>query len=209
MPTSEATLFRVYALDELGPDGYPRAWHRVAVDDLGIGVLTERRFGIKDLVREQAGHRCVRCHHPYRNGEHGSGEWSACDERCRFDHVPFRLVYENDPGPDPPLGSGLCRPVAERSTFQRIEARWRILTVHHLNGDKSDCRWWNLCPLCQRCHLTIQGRVVMERAFILEHSSWFKPYAAGWYAWKYLGEDIGRDEAVARQDELLALERIF
>ncbi len=48
----------------------------------------------------------------------------------------------------------------------------------------------------------------MERAFIFEHSDWFKPHAAGWYAWKYLNEDITLAEARERQDELLALERL-
>lgn len=28
-----------------------------------------------------------------------------------------------------------------------------ILTVHHINGDKADCRDENLIALCQRCHL--------------------------------------------------------
>ena len=32
------------------------------------------------------------------------------------------------------------------------------LTVHHLNGDKSDCSDKNLVALCQRCHLHIQAR---------------------------------------------------
>lgn len=32
-----------------------------------------------------------------------------------------------------------------------------ILTVHHLSGDKSDCRWENLLVCCQKCHLHIQG----------------------------------------------------
>jgi hypothetical protein len=36
--------------------------------------------------------------------------------------------------------------------------------------------------------------------------TWFKPYAAGWYAWSYLGEDLTREETMARMDELLALE---
>ena len=48
-------LFRLYAPEDAGKDGYPGAWHTT----------------IKHLVREQAGFRCVRCHHPYRNGEHG------------------------------------------------------------------------------------------------------------------------------------------
>jgi hypothetical protein len=43
----------------------------------------------------------------------------------------------------------------------------------------------------------------MERIWPWPHSEWFKPYAAGWYAWVYLGEDITREETLARLDELL------
>jgi 5-methylcytosine-specific restriction endonuclease McrA len=32
-----------------------------------------------------------------------------------------------------------------------------VLTVHHLDGDKSNCAWENLLVCCQRCHLHIQG----------------------------------------------------
>jgi len=85
---------------------------------------------------------------------------------------------------------------------------WRILTVHHLDGDKSNCRWWNLPPLCQRCHLSVQARVVMEQPYIFEHSAWFRPYAAGFYAWKYLHQDLSREEVMKRIEELLALERM-
>ena len=59
---------------------------------------------------------------------------------------------------------------------------WRVLTVHHLDGDKANCQWFNLAALCQRCHLTIQGKVVMERVWAFEHSPWFVPYVAGYYA---------------------------
>lgn len=31
------------------------------------------------------------------------------------------------------------------------------LTVHHLDGDKSNCRPKNLVALCQRCHLRVQA----------------------------------------------------
>jgi len=56
------------------------------------------------------------------------------------------------------------------------------LTVHHLDGNKANCEWWNLAALCQRCHLCIQGKVVMNRVWMFEHSEWFKPYVAGYYA---------------------------
>ena len=84
-----------------------------------------------------------------------------------------------------------------------------VLTVHHLDLDKSNCRWWNLLALCQRCHLTIQAKVNLEQLWPFEHSDWFKPYVAGWYAFRYLGEDLGRAEALKRLPELLALERLI
>ncbi|HEY6019866.1 MAG TPA: hypothetical protein VIY48_08150 [Candidatus Paceibacterota bacterium] len=56
------------------------------------------------------------------------------------------------------------------------------LTVHHLDIDPSNCAWWNIPALCQRCHLHIQGKVVMERLYMFEHSEWFKPYVGGYYA---------------------------
>lgn len=205
MQTSERTLFRVYEQDELGPDGYPRAWHRIDMPALSMEFLCGTTdYGIKDIVRAAADHRCVRCGHPYRKGAHGNGEWSPCDERCTHEgSMRWRFA-------DRKHGWECVNrrwPVMDRDSAV-VEAHWRILTVHHLTGVKADLHWWNLAALCQRCHLTIQGRVVMERAFILEHSDWFKPYAAGWYAHKYLGEDLTREEAVARQDELLALERL-
>lgn len=82
------------------------------------------------------------------------------------------------------------------------------LTCHHLSMDKADCRWFNVVALCQRCHLEIQHKVILDRPWVmLPHSEWFTPYVAGFYAWKYLGLDLSRDEVMARLDELLALER--
>jgi hypothetical protein len=82
-----------------------------------------------------------------------------------------------------------------------------VLTVHHLNGIKSNCLWWNLAALCQVCHLSVQGRVDMEQMWLLEHSDWFKPYAAGWYAHSYWGQELTRSQVLTRLDALLALER--
>lgn len=82
------------------------------------------------------------------------------------------------------------------------------LTVHHADLDPGNNRWWNLLPLCCPCHLTIQARVIMERPWVMtEHTPWFRPYVAGWYAWRYLGEDLTRQEVEARMDEMLQLER--
>lgn len=84
----------------------------------------------------------------------------------------------------------------------------RILTTHHFDGDKSNDQWWNLMALCQVCHLQIQGRVDPNIPYFLEHSEWAKPYVAGFYAWKYEGRAVSRDEAEERMDELLSHERL-
>lgn len=78
------------------------------------------------------------------------------------------------------------------------------LTVHHLSGDKSDCQWHNLVALCQRCHLRIQAKVKMERVWMFEHSPWFRPYVAGYYAARY-GLPTNRAWVEARIDQLIAL----
>ena len=184
-------LLRVY-LDPatIRDDGYPDAWHHE----------TDGGPPIKDYVRALAGDRCERCGHPYEKGLYGRGEWSPCDDRCthggpvRYQGGEVGLgAWEHYDGPDV-------------TVCEYVEARWRILTVHHLNGVKHDCRWWNLAALCQRCHLTIQGRVTMERSYFGEHTEWFKPHAAGFYASHYLSLELDRDETLARLDELLALE---
>lgn len=56
------------------------------------------------------------------------------------------------------------------------------LTVHHLDMDPSNNAWWNLAALCQRCHLTVQSKVKMERPWMFEHTKWIRPFVAGFYA---------------------------
>lgn len=145
-------------------------------------------------VRAEAGHRCIRCGHPFESGKHGHGEWSPCDEHCRHDgpiRVDGRVIEK--------IGNiGIAGMI--------IEAKWRVLTVHHLDGDKANDAWWNTLALCQRCHLHIQTKVDPRVPWMLEHSPWFRPYVAGFYAHKYEGRMITREEVVARMDELLAHE---
>jgi 5-methylcytosine-specific restriction endonuclease McrA len=77
-----------------------------------------------------------------------------------------------------------------------------VLTVHHLDLDPANNEWWNIPPLCQRCHLHIQGKVIMERKWMFDHSDWFKPYAAGYYAYQH-GLPADHDYVMAHLDELL------
>lgn len=189
-----SAAFRAYTVDELGDDGYPPEWHAT----------------IKHAVRAHAGDRCVRCGHPYLKG---AGEWSPCDERCTHGE-PYRYAWNGGwegVNADTRLDAAHALPagvVVRQIAPRRVEAQWRILTVHHLDGDKGNCRWWNLAALCQRCHLQIQGRVQMARVWPWEHSPWFRPYVAGYYAWVYLREDLTRDQVDVRLGELLALEAI-
>lgn len=200
---------------EAGRDGYPPEWNRIA----------DLEHGIKDIVRGEAGNRCVRCNHPY---EKGAGEWSRCDTSCQHftlkDGWGERRIIMADRTVVPELAGLDIRYRLHGAPFlvkvggdtkppgfgeiDRIEARWRILTVHHLDGRKGNCRWWNLAALCQRCHLQIQGKVKMERVWPWEHSTWFQPYVAGYYAFVYLGQELERAEVESRLDGLLALERM-
>jgi hypothetical protein len=166
---------------------------------------------IGDATRERAGHRCIRCRHPYRVGQQGSGEWSPCDAQCR--HVgPFGYQYrDGDIVVDESIQSTNAGERASVAIFipgrPRLVAQWRILTVHHLDGNKANGSWWNLLALCQRCHLQIQCRVNPDQPWLFEHSEWFRPYVAGFYAKKYLGVELTREEVEQRLEELLALER--
>lgn len=244
----DMTVFREYEPHELRAARYPLAW-----DQLGDGhddllnaadmVLPGSMVGVKDIVRQVAGHRCQRCGHPYYVGKGlgvwetigpagadpsaflttaqclvGLGQdtmaldkptrvhWSPCDIRCTHG-APTRWrrgsevwIPDGDLCAADSIGHGVSR-------GYEIQAAYRILTVHHLNERKHDLRWWNLAALCQRCHLTIQRKVTMEIAYPWEHTPWFRPHAAAWYALRYLGEHLTYTETITRLDELLALGR--
>jgi len=57
----------------------------------------------------------------------------------------------------------------------------RTLTVHHLDGDKANLARWNLMPLCQACHLSVQARVDPEIPLMFPPSDWSIPYFLGLY----------------------------
>lgn len=158
---------------------------------------------ISDATWAAAGHRCIRCGHPYRKGEHGKGEWTACDTGCHhsgpFGAVGFGGLF---------LEMTDTAAHLEITAGNKVFAKWRIGTVHHFDGRKDNCVWWNLLALCQRCHLKTQARVDPNVPYMFEHSDWLKPYVAGFYAHKYEGRTITRVDAVADLERLLALERI-
>jgi hypothetical protein len=92
-------------------------------------------------------------------------------------------------GEYPPTWSEIARAVKDAADWKCVRCghshdpeNGYTLTVHHLDIDPSNCAWWNCPALCQRCHLRIQGKVVLERFWMFDHSEWFKPYLAGYYA---------------------------
>ena len=165
---------------------------------------------ISDATWAAAGHRCIRGGHPYRKGEHGKGEWTPCDERCSHGH-PISLECVGSISVSEALAKMMamqCDIPGLIKAGHKVCAQWRIGTVHHMDGDKDNCVWWNLLALCQRCHLTIQSRVNPQQPYMLEHSDWFKPYVAGFYAFKYEGRQLTREQAIEEMPRLLAIERI-
>jgi hypothetical protein len=65
--------------------------------------------------------------------------------------------------------------------------------------------------LCQVCHFKIQIKVNPERPWVFEHSEWFKPYVCGWYAWRYFGLHLTREQVFEddwNRELLLSIERL-
>ena len=150
---------------------YPLDWNRCTLCGGNYtntdGDACPRCLGmgsIKARVRLEAGHRCLRCLHPYvpkgdakilgRKPSWQPEGWSACDEQC-VHKGPIRAAGEVfEDLDDARLHLKLLewkRRLGEEIPKARIEAQFRVLTVHHLSGDKGDCRWQNLVALCQRC----------------------------------------------------------
>lgn len=66
-------------------------------------------------------------------------------------------------------------PCDEHCTHPGIgDGKMRVLTCHHLDGDKSEVRLWNLAALCQVCHLQIQGRVAWYQEYAFPHTPWMQ-----------------------------------
>lgn len=73
-----------------------------------------------------------------------------------------------------------------------------MLTVHHLDGDKWNCEWWNLSALCQQCHLRIQSRVDFTKPYYrwdweamkpeAVHSLWLARHIKGYNVWALLND---------------------
>lgn len=143
----------------------------------------------------EAGFRCVRCGHPNGRWSRPGNDHHQAARLLTHTYGAKARVYELEDG-----GAWLrcyLLPCDDRCTHDPEAHDHRILTVHHLDGVKANLAWWNLMAACQRCHLEIQGRVRMEQAYLHPHTDWFRPYAAGFYAFTVLGLRLTREEVEA------------
>lgn len=155
------------------------------------GEYIADRKALHNAVRAEAGNRCIRCGHP--EGDKMGKRLVRFDEDDILFERPIPAGWAHDPMPC----DDLC-------THER-NGKLRILTVHHLTGQKDDNRWWNLLALCQVCHLQVQGKVIPEQAYLHPHTPWFVPYVCGFYAATIGGLDITREEADADPHRYLKL----
>lgn len=156
-------------------------------------------------VKHQAGWRCVRCGHPHEK----PGQRIACTTDCDLNYHPE--WHKTPPGRATVEDYTRGKVTAMNwrgDTWVRTRQRQRVLTVAHLDDDKSNCAWWNLAALCQVCHLVTQAKIEMDRPWLLPHSEWFEPYVAGFYAHKYLGLQLTQGEVNEGLEALLILERM-
>lgn len=155
------------------------------------GCYPENWPAISLEVKERAGWRCVRCHHPFAPD---TSSPLFCDEACDRSRGIHRRIRggEFDRG----------------NMINTSTAAWLNAInygVHHFDGDKGNCRWWNLMAMCNSCHLKTQSSVIPERPWLLEHSEWAKPYVGGFYAWWFAKREPTRAEVEKDVDLFLAL----
>lgn len=121
------------------------------------------------------------------------------------------IMRQLDRGEYPPNWKEIAKQVKDNAGWRCVRCDHQhdtksgyCLTVHHLDANKSNCDWWNLAPLCQRCHLTIQGKVILHRPWYLPHSKWFRPFVAGYYA-SVNGLPTDKGYVLSNVDYLLAV----
>lgn len=176
------------------------------------GAYVADRKAVHNAVRASVGNRCIRCGHP-----EGDKMWMTDDVNrvVELETLSGVLVYEKFGGAEwqrSTLGRCGAGPwmvtrlmPCDAQCTHAVNDKLRILTVHHLTGQKDDNRWWNLLALCQVCHLTIQGKVIPEQAYLHPHTPWVVPYVCGFYAATIGGIAITREQADADPHRYLRL----
>ena len=72
----------------------------------------------------------------------------------------------------------------ERCGHPHDKPSGHVLTCHHLDYNRSNCKDWNLAALCQKCHLIIQARFWISQMWMFDNTEpWMKPHIDGYLAW--------------------------
>ena len=79
----------------------------------------------------------------------------------------------------------------ERCGRGHSPAEGYTLTVHHLDGNPSNCADWNLAALCQRCHLSVQARFNIMQLWLMEPDSWLVPHIQAMNEYMKRGDNNG------------------
>jgi len=156
---------------------YPHNWARIS-----YRVKRVHRF------------RCERCGHPHVPAQPKNGILDLWNNDFGLEQLAmFPSEWVTGRGR---RSVGMARPAYERDTlcdslcehdppFTNLlhKGKPRVLTVHHLDGDKSNCALWNLAALCQVCHLEVQAKVAWEQTYFLPHSPWMTWHIKRYRRW--------------------------
>jgi len=78
------------------------------------------------------------------------------------------------------------------------------VTTIHMDGDKSNNRWWNCLPLCFTCDASNVDWFYLWSG-MPECPQWLAPYLAGHYGFHHIGEDFTRWEVDILLEELIRI----
>ena len=78
----------------------------------------------------------------------------------------------------------------EHCGHEHAPGKGYTLTVHHLDGDKSNCGFGNLVALCQRCHLRIQAKYVPGQLWLCAVPGWVARRGLNEDGWRAAGAPI-------------------
>jgi 5-methylcytosine-specific restriction endonuclease McrA len=132
--------------------------------------MADKDVGRGQQMKRTKGHH-IRGTYPSEWPEIAEAAKQRAGYRCERCGHPAEGAWKSNGGQGQKPCDDLCR--------HPQDGKQRILTVDHLDGDKSNCAEWNLAALCQVCHLTVQGRMRLEQAWAWEHSPWMLPHVLG------------------------------
>lgn len=146
-------------------------------------LLSDRLVGTVSTLRFYAD----RPHRPHRDLCIGSDSFgSSCICSCNKFTNGATMGQAKQRGEYPAEWARIAKEIKDAANWKCVRCNHahcvksgHVLTVHHLDGDRSNCERYNCAALCQRCHLSVQARVDPAQGLMHEPSVWSMPYIAG------------------------------